>query len=150
MEHGNGLGRCPVCEAPAGQDCRTIQGAINPPHAERTAEDRPAVVGVNEDQRGMVVALLNMLVQALAPWRSHMEQQGAAPDSDLVLATAAATYCGTILGELAGMGMISEAQLDQHLDAVRSNAATGFDAGKAKVLQLAQQQLAELDKGQVQ
>lgn len=42
---GNALGPCPECGAPAGMDCRTIQGRI-PPHESRRA--KAAAIEVRE------------------------------------------------------------------------------------------------------
>jgi len=40
-EEGNDYPKCPVCGAPAGMDCRTIQGRI-PPHSERLSAQQAA------------------------------------------------------------------------------------------------------------
>lgn len=108
---------------------------------------QPGVAGevrkADETQRKMMVQLINVIGATFAPWRQHMLDSGAAPNSETLLASAVATYAGTIMGELIGMGVLQEAALDNVLDALRKNMADGVKAGKAKVLRIAEKVLAD-------
>jgi hypothetical protein len=98
---------------------------------------------MDEHQFTMAVMLVNMAAQAFAPWREHMDKQGAQPDADVLLAMAMASYAGTIYGQLVAMGFAKDSEVQLWLDSLRANAELGVDAGKKHTARAMAEALAE-------
>lgn len=93
--------------------------------------------------RDFVHHIIHLLHAAMSPLREEMMRQGASPNSDTMIATAVATYCGTIFGELVGMGVIPEATLPKCLESMKRNMESGAKAGITKVARVAEEVIAE-------
>lgn len=97
----------------------------------------------NKAEAAMVGQLMTVMQQTFAPWRASMLEQGASPNSDMLLATAVATFAGAIVGELQGMGLLSEKTLEEVLDALRPNMEAGAAMGRKHVARCADEFLKE-------
>lgn len=110
---------------------------------ETPADDGPRVRAADEGQRKMMLELVNTAAMTFAPWRQHMMDSGASPNSDTLLASAVAMYAGAIMGELLGMGVLLPSDLDAALGTLAKNMRDGVKGGQAKVLRVTQQVMAE-------
>lgn len=106
-----------------------------PPEGIKRAMDR--------EEKQMMHQLCTVAQQAFAPWRAQMMEVGASPNSDMLLATAMATFAGLIVGELAGMGLASEHAVNEALDTFAVNMAAGVNIGKKHVARCADEFLKE-------
>lgn len=109
--------------------------AQEPPEGERRA--------MKLEEKQMLHELATVAQQTFAPWRAHMMQAGASPNSDMMLASAMATFAGAIVGELVGMGLCPETTVDKALDTFRVNMEAGVEIGKKHVARVADKVLQE-------
>lgn len=110
-------------------------------HAQEPAAPQRKVAGPEE--KAMMHELITVAQQTFAPWREHMMKRGASPNSDMLLASAMASFGGAIVGELVAMGLCPESSVAAILDSHRTNAETGVALGKKHVARVADELLKE-------
>lgn len=81
------------------------------------------------EEKAMMYELITVAQQTFGPWRAQMMKEGASPNSDMLLASAMASFSGAIVGELVAMGLCAESSVPDVLDSHRKNAETGVEIG---------------------
>lgn len=113
--------------------------------------DEPAIRNANEAEAEAIHQLVNLIAAMIQPVRVAHMQAGDAANGDSRLATALATYCGCITGELLGMGMMGDEHLEPMRDMMIRNFDRGVVAGQRKcervAVKVAQEEMRENGQG---
>lgn len=119
--------------------------AIEVPELQHAQEPPDAHVKVSSmDERAQIHQLCEVMRMTFGPWQEHMVAQGAFPNSDSILATAAVTYAGVIIGQMVTIGAVKDSDKDAVANMMVRNFRNGWELGKKHAARAAERVMAEM------